>query len=94
MSASAGRRSRSQARAGGITRRRRQQHLRRLRRDFLTDAAVAVVLAIIALTMSAGLGVVAMLEVPVAGLVLATVITERRVRRKRKPAPRRRAQRR
>jgi hypothetical protein len=56
-----------------------------LRRDALTDFAVALGLMIVILIVTAGLGVVALLEIPAAALVIASYVAERR-RRGRKPA--------
>jgi hypothetical protein len=73
-----------------IDRRRRLQHLQRLRRDFLMDALVAIVLVIFALSMTSGLGVMAILEVPVALALIASAVVDRR-RRRRRPTARRTA---
>ncbi len=61
---------------------RRQRHLRRLRRDLLVDLGAAVVLMIVVLSLTAGLGVVLLLELPVAGVIIASFALERRRRRR------------
>lgn len=61
--------------------RRRMRLIRRRRLDLLQDGLLALILAVIVLTVSAGLAVVALLAAP-AGLVLvASLIVERRRRR-------------
>lgn len=70
-------------RAVRIERRRRVQHLRRRRRDLLEDVAMAVVLTIVVMILTAGLGVVAIIEVPVAVAVLGSVLMEREIRKRR-----------
>ncbi len=62
---------------------RRQRHLRRLRRDLLVDVTSALVLMIVVLSLTAGLGVVLLLEVPVAGLLTLSFVLERRRRSRR-----------
>jgi hypothetical protein len=80
-------RSRPQARAHPhahatrLEQRRRRRHLQRLRRDALVDVIAALVLTIFVLIATAGLGVVALLEIPVAGLVIASFVIERRRRK-------------
>ena len=59
-------------------RRRREQHLRRRRRDLLEDFGMAVVLVLVALTWTAGLGVIALIEIPVGAAVIASLVLERR----------------
>ena len=71
------------ARAGRDARRRRVQLIRRRRRDLLEDIGLAMVLAIFVLSVTAGLGIVAILEVPAIGLLLGSVIVERRRRQRR-----------
>jgi hypothetical protein len=46
-------------------RRRRERHFRRRRRDLLEDTSMALLLSIIFVTVTAGLGVLALLELPV-----------------------------
>lgn len=72
------------ARSRRLERRRRELHLRRLRRDLLEDFGIAIVLMILVLVITAGLGVVALLEIPVAGAVVASYVLERRRRVKRR----------
>jgi uncharacterized protein YjiS (DUF1127 family) len=69
------------ARAARLEQRRRRRHLQRLRRDALTDLMVALVVTIFVLIATAGLGVVAILEVPAAALLIASFVIERRRRR-------------
>jgi hypothetical protein len=70
----------AQEHAARLERRRRRRHLQRLRRDLVLDLAAALGLTIAVLIGTAGLGVVALLEIPVAGLVLASFVVERRRR--------------
>lgn len=51
--------------------------IRRRRLDLLQDGVLALVLAILVLTISAGLGVVALLAIPVALGILASLLVER-----------------
>jgi hypothetical protein len=64
-------------------RRRRRQHIQRLRRDLLEDFGLGFVLALLALTMTAGLGVIAILELPLLAVVAGSFVVERRRRRRR-----------
>jgi Flp pilus assembly protein TadB len=64
-----------------LERRRQRRLLARRRRDLLEDAVAAIVLTIVAVTLTAGLGVIALIEVPV---VLALVISYVRDRRRRR----------
>ncbi len=73
-----------------LERRRRQRLLARRRRDLLEDAVAAIVLTIVAITLTAGLGVIALIEVPV---VLALVVSYVRDRRRRRSGPERRGRR-
>jgi hypothetical protein len=67
---------------------RRERHLRRRRRDLLEDVAIAFVLMVVALIATPGLGVVAIIAVPVALVLIGTVIAERRLRRRRQATAR------
>ena len=73
-----------------LERRRRQRLLARRRRDLLEDCVAAIVLTIVAITLTAGLGVIALMEVPV---VLALVVSYVRDRRRRRSGPERRGRR-
>jgi hypothetical protein len=75
-------------RAVRIERRRRLTHLRRRRRDLLEDVVGAIVLMILALIVTPGLGVLALIEVPLALGLIATVLAERRWRKRRLAAGR------
>ena len=59
-------------------RRRREQHFRRRRRDLLEDFGVAIIVTIVALILTAGLGVLALIEIPVGAAVIASFLIERR----------------
>ena len=67
-------------------RRRRQRHLRLLRRDLLADLVAAVFLTIVMLSVTAGLGALALAEVPIAGAVIGSFVVERRRRTRRQAA--------
>jgi Flp pilus assembly protein TadB len=73
-----------------LDRRRQQRLLARRRRDLLEDGVAAIVLTIVAITLTAGLGVIALIEVPV---VLALVISYMRDRRRRRSWAERRGRR-
>lgn len=62
-------------------RRRRQRHFARRRRDLLEDAALALVLTLILISLTAGLGVIALIEGPLATGLLASVLVPRWRRR-------------
>jgi hypothetical protein len=66
-----------------LERRRRERHYRLRRRDLLQDTLIAVALAFIVLTTSAGLGVVAILVFATGGVLVATIAAERALKRKR-----------
>lgn len=66
---------------GTLERRRQRRLLARRRRDLLEDSVAALVLTIVAITLTAGLGVIALIELPV---VLALVISYVRDRRRRR----------
>ena len=70
-------------RAATLERRRRISHFRRRRRDLLGDAVLAVVLVVLALILTPGLGVLAVIEIPVALALAGTVVGERRIRKRR-----------
>jgi hypothetical protein len=70
-----------------LERRRRQRLLARRRRDLLEDGVAAIVLTFVAITLTAGLGVIALIELPV---VLALVISYVRDRRRRRSGVERR----
>jgi len=76
------------ARARNAERRRRERHFRRRRRDLLEDAAIALIVVIVLLSVTAGLGVLALLELPIGGSLVACSIAERRLRARRKPRAR------
>jgi hypothetical protein len=70
-------------------RRRREQHFRRRRRDLLADAVLALLLAIVLMSLTAGLGILLLMVLPVgAGLVAYRVIQRRLARRVAVPQPR------
>lgn len=82
--------ARAQARArANAERRRRQRHFARRRRDLLEDVGIALLLSVSLLVMTAGLGVIALLELPMAGILAASVVIPRiRRRRRHRPGPR------
>ena len=65
--------------------RSRARLIRQRRTDLRQDVALAVVLAGFALSVTAGLAVIVLLSIPVAAGLLATVLLERRFRRRRAP---------
>ncbi len=62
--------------------RRRERHFARRRRDLLEDVGLALLLTLTLVSLTAGLGVIALLEIPMAGILLASVVVPR-VRRRR-----------
>jgi hypothetical protein len=52
---------------------------------------MAILLLIVTLTVTTGLGVIALLEIPVGGVVIGSFIVERKLRSRRAGAPDRRA---
>ncbi|HEY5428826.1 MAG TPA: hypothetical protein VIK04_06875 [Solirubrobacteraceae bacterium] len=77
-------------RAAQRERRRRERHWRRRRRDLLEDVLLGLGLMVLTLMLSAGLGVVALIEIPAGGAVLGSFVVERSRRARRAAAPRRR----
>lgn len=74
-----------QQRQARVAASRRMRLIRRRRLDLLQDSVLALVLAIFVLSVTAGLGVVALLAVPVALILVGSLVVERR-RRRREPA--------
>jgi hypothetical protein len=72
------------SRVARLERRRREQHLRRRRRDLLEDVGIAIVLMVVALIWSAGLGMIALIEIPVGGAVIGSLVVERRLLKRRR----------
>ncbi len=63
-------------------RRRRAQHFARRRRGLVTDAVLALILALVLISLTAGLGILLLVVVPLAaGLIAERVIRFRRARR-------------
>jgi hypothetical protein len=67
-----------------LERRRRERHLRRRRRDLLEDLAAALVLTTVALVFTAGLGVIALLDIALAGVLTCCFVLERWLRFRRR----------
>jgi hypothetical protein len=72
-------------------------HFRRRRRDLLEDCVAGLVLMIFAIVLTPGLGMLALLEIPVGLAVIGSVVAERRIRKRRaeggakaRPRPQRR----
>jgi hypothetical protein len=63
--------------------RRRLQHIRRRRRDLLEDTALGLVLAIVVLIVTAGLGVIALISVPAGLALIGSLFAEREIRKRR-----------
>jgi hypothetical protein len=70
------------ARARSAERRRRERHFRRRRQDLLQDAGLALVITVVLIMETAGLGVLALLMIPLAGVMVGTNVAGR-VRRRR-----------
>lgn len=73
--------TREPSRQGALERGRRRRHFARRRRDLLEDAVAAFVLTILTITITAGLGVIALFEVPAALLLSVSYVLDRRARR-------------
>jgi Flp pilus assembly protein TadB len=69
-------------------RRRRELHFRRRRRDLLQDGVLGLLLAIVLLSVTAGLGVLALIEIIVAVTALGAMLIPRGYRRWRSRARR------
>ncbi len=80
----AGERQREIDREAVRDRRRREQRYLERRRDLRTDALAGLAIALVALIVAPGLGVVALISIPVAMALVATVVAERRLRRRRR----------
>jgi hypothetical protein len=61
----------------------RARLIRQRRTDLRQDVALAVVVALVALTFTAGLAVIVLLSLPVAAALLGSIALERRSRRRR-----------
>ncbi len=68
------------ARAARTERQRRAQQLRLRRRDLLVDVGIGFLLMIVALILTSGLGVIALIAIPVTVGLIASVVVERRRR--------------
>jgi predicted lipid-binding transport protein (Tim44 family) len=72
-------------------RRQRQRHFARRRRDLLEDLGFGLILTVLLGIFTAGLGVIALLEIPLGLALVASVLVPRaRRRRAAQAAPRRR----
>lgn len=69
--------------AAKLERRRRIKHLRRRRRDLLQDITIALLLAVLGLILTPGLGILAVIEIPVALALIGSLILERKLRNRR-----------
>lgn len=69
--------------AGRTGARSRARLIRQRQTDLRQDIAFAVVLALVALTVTAGLAVIVLLSLPVAAALLSSLVLERRFRRRR-----------
>jgi hypothetical protein len=79
-------------RARAIERRRRERHFQRRRRDLLEDTALALLITVVLISITAGLGVLTLIILPAAGLMAAAGLAMR-VRRARRHATERRSRR-
>ncbi|HWF52998.1 MAG TPA: hypothetical protein VG223_00150 [Solirubrobacteraceae bacterium] len=61
----------------------RARLIRRRRTDLRQDVALAAVVALVALTVTAGLAVIVLISLPVAAALLGSIVLERRFRRRR-----------
>lgn len=65
-----------------LDRRRRSQHFARLRRDLLEDTAAALLVVLLTITFTSGLGVIAVIELPLALALIVSYLLERRTHRR------------
>ena len=71
-----------------LERRRRSQHFARLRRDVLEDTGAALLVTLLTITFTSGLGVIALIELPLALALIVSYLLERRTHRRRgRPRP-------
>jgi Flp pilus assembly protein TadB len=75
--------ARPQPTRSALHRRRRAQHFARRRRDLLEDIAAALLVTLLAITLTAGLGVVVLIELPVALALVSSYLVDRRRHRRR-----------
>jgi hypothetical protein len=75
----------ARSRARTSSRRRRELHFRRRRRDLLEDTGLALLMASVLVSVTAGLGVLLLLEIPVGLVLIGSSIAERRSGRRREP---------
>jgi hypothetical protein len=61
-----------------LDRRRRSQQFARRRRDLLGDTAAALLVTLLTITLAAGLGVVVLIELPVALALISSYLLDRR----------------
>jgi hypothetical protein len=59
-------------------RRRRERHYRLRRRDLLGDVGAGLLVTVLLLVLTAGLGVLALLDLALLGLLVASAVVERR----------------
>jgi hypothetical protein len=74
----------SSSRPSGVPpteRRRRERHYRLRRRDLLEDVGAGLLVTVLLLMLTAGLGVLALLDVALVALLVASGVVERRGRR-------------
>jgi hypothetical protein len=71
-------------RARAAERRRRERHFRHRRRDLLQDTGVALAITILLIAATAGLGVLALLMIPLAGGLIGSSVGGRVRRRRRR----------
>lgn len=71
-----------QSRQQALERRRRERHFARRRRDFLEDLVAALALTIFAISVTAGLAVIALFAVPLTLLLIVSYVLDRRARRR------------
>jgi hypothetical protein len=64
-------------------RRRRARHYRLRRRDLVEDLGAGLLLAVLLFLATAGLGVLALLEIPLVGILVAAGVLDRRRRSRR-----------
>jgi hypothetical protein len=64
-------------------RRRRARHYRLLRRDLVEDLGAGLLLSVLLFLFTAGLGVLALIEIPLVGALIAAGVIDRRRRRQR-----------
>lgn len=72
----------ARSRRRNTERRRRERHMRLLRRDLLVDVVLSLVVMVVMLIVTAGLGVIALIEILAGAMMIASFVVRRWSRRR------------